>query len=68
MDFSPIDRELAAAVERGVFPGAVVLVNRAGTVLGQWQGGRLETVWPREYASKEYVFPVPAWSERPAGR
>ncbi|MEW6296572.1 MAG: serine hydrolase [Thermodesulfobacteriota bacterium] len=42
MDFSPIDRELAAAVERGVFPGAVVLVNRAGTVLYRrafgWRG------------------------------
>jgi len=33
MDFSPVDKEITAAVETGVFPGAVVLVNRAGTVV-----------------------------------
>src|SRR5918912_3953133 len=33
MDFSAVDQQLTEAVERGVFPGAVVLVNRAGTVL-----------------------------------
>lgn len=33
MDFSAVDKEIEAAVERGVFPGAVVLVSRAGTVL-----------------------------------
>ncbi|MCS6926584.1 MAG: serine hydrolase [Candidatus Binatia bacterium] len=33
MDFTPVDRELAAGVERGVFPGAVVLVGQGGSVL-----------------------------------
>ncbi len=33
MDFSTVDQEVTEAVEQGVFPGAVVLVNRAGTVL-----------------------------------
>src|SRR5262245_39349374 len=33
MDFSAVDQELANAIEQGVFPGAVVLVNQAGTVL-----------------------------------
>src|SRR5262245_10129076 len=33
MDFSSVDRDLNTAVEHGVFPGAVVLVNQAGTVL-----------------------------------
>src|SRR5262245_29714066 len=33
MDFSLVDREIVAAVERGVFPGAVVLVNHAGAIV-----------------------------------
>jgi CubicO group peptidase (beta-lactamase class C family) len=33
MDFTLVDQQLATAVEGGVFPGAVVLVNQAGTVL-----------------------------------
>src|SRR5947208_12578156 len=33
MDFSAVDQHLTEAVAQGVFPGAVVLVNRAGTVL-----------------------------------
>jgi CubicO group peptidase (beta-lactamase class C family) len=33
MDFSLVDGEIVAAVERGVFPGAVVLVNHAGAVV-----------------------------------
>jgi CubicO group peptidase (beta-lactamase class C family) len=33
MDFSPVDQEIVAAVEREVFPGAVVLVRHAGTVV-----------------------------------
>lgn len=32
MDFTTVDRALHTAVEQGVFPGAVVLVNQAGTV------------------------------------
>ncbi len=32
MDFTTVDRALDTAVEQGVFPGAVVLVNQAGTV------------------------------------
>jgi len=33
MDFSTVEMEVNGAVEQGVFPGAVVLVNRGGTVL-----------------------------------
>jgi len=33
MDFSHIDEELVAAVERKVFPGAVVLISHAGSVV-----------------------------------
>ncbi|MGH8006464.1 MAG: serine hydrolase domain-containing protein, partial [Candidatus Binatia bacterium] len=33
MDFSTVDEAVTGAVEHGVFPGAVILVNQAGTVL-----------------------------------
>jgi CubicO group peptidase (beta-lactamase class C family) len=33
MDFSPVDQDIVTAVERRVFPGAVVLVRHAGTVV-----------------------------------
>jgi len=33
MDFSAVDQEIIAGVEREVFPGAVVLVNQAGSVV-----------------------------------
>jgi hypothetical protein len=32
--------------------------------MGQWQKGKFETVWPKNLASKPYVYPVPKWSER----
>ena len=38
--------------------------NRLPSYMGQWQKGKFELVWPREYASKPFVYPVPPWSER----
>lgn len=38
--------------------------NFLATYLGQWQKRQFELVWPREYASKAFVYPVPPWSER----
>ena len=38
--------------------------NKLPTYLVQWQGGKLETVWPKEIATKPAVYPVPKWSER----
>ncbi|MDQ7784701.1 MAG: ABC transporter substrate-binding protein [Desulfomonilaceae bacterium] len=38
--------------------------NSLPTYLVQWQKGQLETVWPRNVATKPYVYPVPAWSQR----
>lgn len=35
--------------------------NSLPTYLVQWQKGVLVTVWPKEYAAKPYVFPVPEW-------
>ncbi len=38
--------------------------NVLPTYLAQWQKGVLETVWPKNVATKAYVFPVPEWSAR----
>jgi branched-chain amino acid transport system substrate-binding protein len=38
--------------------------NRLPTYVVQWIDGELETVWPEEVATKKYVYPTPAWSER----
>lgn len=35
--------------------------NSLPTYLVQWQKGVLETVWPKNVATKPYVYPVPAW-------
>jgi hypothetical protein len=26
--------------------------------------GKFETIWPKQYASVPYVYPVPTWRER----
>ncbi|MGO9117020.1 MAG: ABC transporter substrate-binding protein [Desulfomonilaceae bacterium] len=38
--------------------------NELPTYLVQWQKGVLETVWPKDVASKPYVYPVPPWGGR----
>ena len=38
--------------------------NFADTFVLQVIKGEHETIWPEKYASKKYVFPVPAWRER----
>ncbi|MFH1090339.1 MAG: ABC transporter substrate-binding protein, partial [Pseudomonadota bacterium] len=38
--------------------------NSLPTYLVQWQKGKLETVWPKNIATKPYMFPVPAWKDR----
>jgi branched-chain amino acid transport system substrate-binding protein len=37
--------------------------NSLPTYLAQWQHGKLETVWPKNVATKPYVFPVPAFGK-----
>jgi branched-chain amino acid transport system substrate-binding protein len=37
--------------------------NSLPTYLVQWQKGALETVWPREVATKPFVYPVPPWKK-----
>jgi len=38
--------------------------NSLPTYLVQWQKGVLETVWPKDLATKPYVYPVPEWGKR----
>ena len=38
--------------------------NALPTYLVQWQKGILETVWPRNVATKRYIFPIPEWTQR----
>lgn len=56
MDFSPVDKEITAAVEKGVFPGAVVLVNRAGTVIYRRAFGWRSLEPERTRLSEETIF------------
>ena len=38
--------------------------NSLPTYVMQWQKGELETVWPKDVATKPYVYPVPPWSKK----
>jgi len=38
--------------------------NSLPTYVVQWQQGILETVWPKEVATKPFVYPVPEWDKR----
>ncbi len=37
--------------------------NQLPTYLVQWQKGALETVWPKDVATKPYVYPGPSWKK-----
>ncbi len=37
--------------------------NSLPTYVVQWQKGQSETVWPRNVATKLYVYPVPPWEK-----
>ena len=38
--------------------------NRLPTLLVQWIDGKLEIVWPKNIATRKYVFPTPKWTDR----
>jgi branched-chain amino acid transport system substrate-binding protein len=38
--------------------------NKLPTFLVQWIDGKLETVWPKNVSTKEYVYPAAAWNKR----
>lgn len=71
--FSPSDiRDALASTDTKTAFGPVKFVsygkktqqNRLPTFMVQWQRGKLETVWPRNVATKGYIFPTTPWRER----
>jgi branched-chain amino acid transport system substrate-binding protein len=38
--------------------------NKLPTFLVQWIDGKLETVWPKSVATKQYIYPTPKWRDR----
>ncbi len=36
-------------------------------VVGQWQAGKFNIVWPPEAANSKPVYPIPTWDEKAAG-
>ncbi|MBI5602959.1 MAG: ABC transporter substrate-binding protein [Deltaproteobacteria bacterium] len=38
--------------------------NKVATYLVQWNKGKLECVWPKEYATVKYLYPHKPWKER----
>jgi branched-chain amino acid transport system substrate-binding protein len=65
-------RESLAATDMKTVFGPVKFVsydkktqqNKLPTFLVQWLDGKLETVWPKDVATKPYVYPVPNWNKR----
>lgn len=37
--------------------------NRLPTYVVQWQQGKLETVWPKQFSTKPYVYPISPWKK-----
>jgi branched-chain amino acid transport system substrate-binding protein len=71
--FSPEDiRQALAATDMMTVFGKVKFIsydkkanqNKLPTYLVQWIRGKLECVWPKEYATAKYVFPHKPWKER----
>jgi branched-chain amino acid transport system substrate-binding protein len=71
--FSPEDiRQALAATDMMTVFGKVKFVsydkktnqNKLPTYLVQWINGKLECVWPKEYATAKYVYPHKPWKER----
>ncbi|MBU2489267.1 MAG: ABC transporter substrate-binding protein [Proteobacteria bacterium] len=42
--------------------------NRPTGCLVQWLDGNLEAVWPKDFSTAEFVYPVPSWKEQEAAR
>jgi branched-chain amino acid transport system substrate-binding protein len=38
--------------------------NFMDTLVIQVQKAEFETIWPEQYASKKYIYPIPSWRER----
>ncbi len=71
--FSPEDiRQALAATDMMTAFGRVKFIsydkkinqNKLPVYLVQWIKGKLECVWPKEFATANYIFPHKAWKER----
>jgi branched-chain amino acid transport system substrate-binding protein len=71
--FSPEDiRQALAATDMMTAFGRVKFIsydkkinqNKLPVYLVQWIKGKLECVWPKEFATAKYIFPHKAWKER----
>ena len=71
--FSPEDlRQALAATDMMTVFGRVRFLsygkktnqNRLPTYLVQWINGKLECVWPEEFALAQYLFPHKPWKQR----
>jgi branched-chain amino acid transport system substrate-binding protein len=71
--FSPEDiRQALAATDLMTAFGHIKFIsygkktnqNKLPTYLVQWQKGKLECVWPKEFATAKYIFPHKPWKER----
>lgn len=61
-------RDAIAATDVTTVVGPVTFrADGTGVVAGpilQWQKGKVELVWPKEFATAPLVYPAPQWSER----
>lgn len=71
--FSPEDiRQALAATDMKTAFGRVKFIsydkktnqNKLPVYLVQWNKGKLECVWPKEFATAKYIFPHKTWKER----
>ena len=44
--------------------GKMTQQNKLDTYMVQWQKGTLEAVWPKNVATKKYIYPTPHWENR----
>jgi ABC-type branched-subunit amino acid transport system substrate-binding protein len=61
-------RDAIASIDTSTVIGPVTFnEDGTGNVLNpliQWQNGQLESVWPEEHATAEFLFPAPPFEER----
>ena len=71
--FSPEDiRQALAATDMKTAFGRVKFIsydkkinqNKLPVYLVQWIKGKLECVWPKEFATANYIFPHKTWKKR----
>ena len=61
-------REAVAATDLETMVGPVTFnedgTGKVSSPILQYQQGKVELVWPKEFATADFVYPAPPWSER----